>query len=280
MTAAAVRAARSPIRRCQRAPRTVRVSGWVHGTASWIVTTSGCGPTRRDEWRRCVGEIPPARCRTQALLPRRSQGSSRQRKASGSEYALDPRRSEVSMPGRPALDAVLGTGRSGERPPQLDRVPPGAAGNSVQALLDDESDAHGYNQPARRSSARSASTIRATMSSKPRLGDQLEPSTCLARIPHENGGVRRPNQRRIHAYQRLPVGDTHARERGGDEVSDGMVVAGCDDVVIRLRMAQRPHHGVDVVGRPAPIASGVQVAQRERISSPERDLCNSSGDLS
>ncbi len=46
ITASARRAARSPICRCHRAPCGVRVCGWVHGTASWIVTTSPT-PSRR-----------------------------------------------------------------------------------------------------------------------------------------------------------------------------------------------------------------------------------------
>ncbi len=108
----------------------------------------------------------------------------------------------------------------------------------------------------------SASTSRATSSSKPTVGDQ--PSSCagLGRVTHELGRVGRPDERGVDLHPVLPVDDAGAAEGRVDEVADGVAGAGRYDVVVGPIRPGGPHHRVDVVGRPAPVAAGVEVAEQ------------------
>ena len=140
-TASAVRATRSAMRRCQRTPRGVSVSGWVQGTASWMVTTSGRSPRGGASRVGACTRSPP---RGRTGTPR-SQAATRDRarRASRRAPALPPRGQPWcpgATPSRPA--PISGRGGCGERGPHLGGVPARSPGHRRQELLDDQVHPH------------------------------------------------------------------------------------------------------------------------------------------
>ena len=88
-SASASRAARSITVRCQRTPRGVSVSGWVHGTASCTVTTSGVPAPGRGQGRGRVHARRPRGARARGRAPRPAVSG---RRGSGSRRGpADPR---------------------------------------------------------------------------------------------------------------------------------------------------------------------------------------------
>ena len=131
-------------------------------------------------------------------------------------------------------------------------------------------------QPAQ---ARSASTIRPTISSKVTVGAQPSWRRALLASPTSSVASTGRTKRRVGADQGLPVGDAGARERGGDEVADGVALAGGDHVVVGGVGAGGADHRVDVVGRPAPVAPGVEVAEDQPVGVAAGDRGDGRGDL-
>ena len=68
-------------------------------------------------------------------------------------------------------------------------------------------------------------------------------------------------------------------EGGGHEVAHGVADAGGDDVVAGVVGAGGADHRVDVVGRPAPVAAGVEVAEHEPVGPALGDRGDGGGDL-
>jgi hypothetical protein len=56
-------------------------------------------------------------------------------------------------------------------------------------------------------------------------------------------------------------------------------LAGADDVVVGLVLLEHAPHGVDVVGRVAPVALGVEVAEVELALEAVLDAADGAGDL-
>ena len=120
--------------------------------------------------------------------------------------------------------------------------------------------------PRRRPSA-------ATISSKPPSAPSRARSRASRRVADQLGRVGRPDERRVAVARACSQSSTPARrERRGHEVAHASGRR-------RSRRRSRPasscargaHHRVDVVGRPAPVAAGVEVAQRQLVGSPRGD---------
>jgi hypothetical protein len=76
----------------------------------------------------------------------------------------------------------------------------------------------------------------------------------------------------------LPV-QTGVLERGDHEVAYGEVAAGGQHEVIRLVGLQHPPHALDVLGRVAPVADGVEVAEVDVVLQAGLDTGDRAGDL-
>ena len=61
------------------------------------------------------------------------------------------------------------------------------------------------------------------------------------------------------------------REGGVEELADGVGLAGGDHVVVGDVLLEHQPHGLDVVAREAPVACGVEVAERDRVLQAELD---------
>ena len=58
----------------------------------------------------------------------------------------------------------------------------------------------------------------------------------------------------------LPV-EADEPEGRGYELPDSVHLAGRDDVIVRLRLLEHQPHRLDVLGRVAPVAVGVEIAE-------------------
>ena len=56
-----------------------------------------------------------------------------------------------------------------------------------------------------------------------------------------------------------------------EKLAHRVLLAGGDDVVVRLVLLQHPPHGLDVVAGEAPVALRVEVAQVELVLQPDLD---------
>ena len=111
--------------------------------------------------------------------------------------------------------------------------------------------------------ARSLSTIISTSSSKPTLGFQPSFSRALRRVADEQVDLGRPHEARVLHDVSGPVVDADLGERDVEQLADRVRLAGGDDVVVGLVLLQHPPHRLDVVAGEAPVALGVEVAQRD-----------------
>ena len=130
-TSASAAGRRAPaIGRCQRTPRGVSVSGWVHGTASCTVTTSGRAPPRRGQQRRRVHHVAAAGGPGRRRAPRPRPAAAAAAAAGAAPAPRSTRaagptsRCQAVQPVTPPRPA-----RSRRAPGQLAGVPPGAAGH-------------------------------------------------------------------------------------------------------------------------------------------------------
>ena len=120
--------------------------------------------------------------------------------------------------------------------------------------------------------------MRPTTSSNVTVGAQPSSRRALAASPVRSVASAGRKQGGVADQQRLPVGDAGAGEGGGGEVADGVALAGRDDVVGGGRGAGGAHHRVDVVGSPAPVAAGVEVAEDESVGAAAGDGGDGRGD--
>jgi hypothetical protein len=124
---------------------------------------------------------------------------------------------------------------------------------------------------ARRTRARSASTISRITSSRLAVGDQ--PSLARALLD-----LRRPIEFRVdlqvivHLQPGVAEGDLA-------HLAYGHGAAGGDDVVVGLVLLQHQPHGADVVAGVAPVALDVDVAEPQLADQPAFDPSHRIGDL-
>ena len=88
-----------------------------------------------------------------------------------------------------------------------------------------------------------------------------------------------PVEARVVGDERLPAVVAGDAERRVEELADRVRLAGRDHVVVGLVLLQHEPHGLDVVAGEAPVARGLEVAERDRVLQTERDARQRVGDL-
>ncbi len=155
-----------------------------------------------------------------------------------------PRRATTRRPRNPPPPVTITRRPARSRHPGLPAVTRWSAGASPAA-------------------ARSASSMIRTRSRKRGLGPPAEggarPWTRrrTARRPRSAGSsAGRSGRARSQSRPTRPKASSH-------ELPDGVHLAGGDDVVVGRRLLEHPPHRLDVLGRVAPVAPGVEVAEVE-----------------
>ena len=111
------------------------------------------------------------------------------------------------------------------------------------------------------SSSRSESTISLTISSKLVRGSQPSFSRALRRVADQVLDLGRAQEARVDAHVLLGV-EPDVREGDVDELAHRVRLAGGDHVVVGLVLLEHQPHRLDVVLGVAPVALGVEVAER------------------
>ena len=150
--------------------------GWVHGTASCTVTTSG---VRRRGGASGVGactsvDAAAVRGRRRAPRPRPGRGAAAAAGAAPSTPGITAAPTSRCQAAQP-VTLPPGRRRRGERRGELPRVAAGAAGHRRQQLLDQHADPHGRTLPAGTSGSRSPRRGMAT-------GGSVRPVLRIARM--------------------------------------------------------------------------------------------------
>ena len=118
-----------------------------------------------------------------------------------------------------------------------------------------------------------------TRPSKSTLGVHPSCSRALVASPISRSTSAGRSKRGSWLHEALPVVVAGARERGVEELADGVGLAGRDHVVVGDVLLQHQPHRLDVVAGEAPVARGVEVAERDRVLQAELDPRQRVGDL-
>ena len=102
-------------------------------------------------------------------------------------------------------------------------------------------------------------------------GLPAEDGARLGRVADQQVDLGGTHEPRVLPDQVLPVVDADVAERGVEEVTDGVRLAGGDHVVAGLRLLHHQPHRLDVVAGEAPVALGVEVAHRDVLLETELD---------
>ena len=91
-----------------------------------------------------------------------------------------------------------------------------------------------------------------------------EDALGLARVAHQEIHLGRTIELRVDDHVLLPI-QPDVIERNLAKLPHGVRLAGGDHVVVGVILLEHQPHGVDVIGRIAPVAAGFQVAQAQLV---------------
>ena len=100
------------------------------------------------------------------------------------------------------------------------------------------------------------------------VGSQPSFSRALVASPQQRVDLGRAEVARVDLDDVLPV-DAEVRAGLVEELAHRVHLAGGDHVVVGLVLLEHPPHRLDVVGRVAPVALGVEVAEEELVLQAE-----------